>query len=353
MAVTAVAFLIAYHFVSPQGHGAAIAPFDFVWSYVQRRRYRALYLPLSLAWLAAAICVGLVARKVLSNGVRRSLRDTHLIELELIVVTMIASLGPGLLLRIAGGSAFYFIDVQRWVSVLFLIPFAIEYLSMLTPRSFVFGRPFELRRTLAWLVLGLTVVASIGVMIANTAHRLRIVADTVLSDRSGASFGSWEALIQLPRIGGEGRPEDQRRLQLLDTFRAIQRLPSLEKQRTVLYIPKTNRAYWDFFSVTAAPPLRKAVPFLAQAVAGVAMIDGLPDPDPEVAWTAYGYEAYALPREPQVRSSLEQSRDDVLRKAQRAGFARVIVVQENSDGTGIKEWCIETAIPCGLLRAEG
>ena len=118
-----------------------------------------------------------------------------------------------------------------------------------------------------------------------------------------------------------------------------------------MYIPKTNRAYWDFFSVPAAPPLRKAVPFVAPAVTGVAMIDGLPDPDPEVAWTAYGYEAYALPRKPQVRSSFELSRDDVLRKAQRAGFARVIVVHENSDGIGIREWCIETAIPCGLLRA--
>src|SRR5206468_8453469 len=152
----------------------------------------------------------------------------------------------------------------------------------------------ELRRTLAWLVLGLTVVASIGIMIANTAHRLRIVGDTVLADRSGAAFGSREVLIQLPRAGGEGRPADQKRLQLLDTLRTVQRLPGFEKRRTALYIPKTNRAYWDFFSVPAAPPLRKAVPFVAPAVTGVAMIDVVPDTDPEVAWTAYGYAAYAL-----------------------------------------------------------
>ena len=59
-----------------------------------------------------------------------------------------------------------------------------------------------------------------------------------------------------------------------------------EKQRTRLFIPETNRSYWDLFTLKNGHI--NGAPFVAPALSGLAMIYGVP-PD---SGTAYAFDAY-------------------------------------------------------------
>jgi hypothetical protein len=72
-------------------------------------------------------------------------------------------------------------------------------------------------------------------------------------------------------------------------------LPTSEKQQTLLYVPPTERSYWDLISPHVSfaydRPACMGIPLVAPALAGIAMIDGLPDPDCKVTLN-FGYYVY-------------------------------------------------------------
>jgi hypothetical protein len=89
--------------------------------------------------------------------------------------------------------------------------------------------------------------------------------------------------------------------------------PTELKRVAAIYIPKTNRVYWDMRQIGMG-----ATPFIAPAEAGMAMVLGLPEFE-DIGWaaTGWGYPQYKLPSGPE--SPVDQTQEAV-RKARGSGF---------------------------------
>jgi hypothetical protein len=105
-------------------------------------------------------------------------------------------------------------------------------------------------------------------------------------------------------------------------------MPPAEKRRSLLWIPRSNRAFWDLLATVHSP---QDGPLVAPALSGMAVIDGLYEPGPDEAWMGYGYQHY--PRPAGARPE-EPSRAEVCRRAAAMGYRQVIVLAPGIDRDG-------------------
>lgn len=110
--------------------------------------------------------------------------------------------------------------------------------------------------------------------------------------------------------------ETTKNYKIIKILQDLGNLPLSEKKKTLLFIPQSNRLYWDLDEKCSINP------FIAPALTGMAMIDGLPAADCKTRY--YGYESYQLRKEPQ--SSLDKTKETLCQKAIAKGFSQVIVI---------------------------
>jgi hypothetical protein len=97
--------------------------------------------------------------------------------------------------------------------------------------------------------------------------------------------------------------------EVINTLLAMDRLSPLEKKGSLLYIPKSNHAYWSLLECMTTP-------FVAPSLAGIAMLEGLPDKTCTVF--AFGYEYYQRP----------PSNESMCQKAKKQGFSQIIILPD-------------------------
>jgi hypothetical protein len=129
--------------------------------------------------------------------------------------------------------------------------------------------------------------------------------------------------------------------QTIDILVNLYRLPKEEKRFTLLHIPKTDLAFW--YLLTGPPDRREfsyITPFVAPALSGLALVEGLPNAEVIPPNPGYGYEAYTPSREARRSSAPDQVKADLCRKAEGMGFRRILVLDVQGDGTPfLREWC--------------
>jgi hypothetical protein len=206
---------------------------------------------------------------------------------------------------------------------------------------------------------------SIGSTLAlNTVSRARELVRANLTDRglfrpapsdtTHANPGS--SIKQALRRGHSGRAvaliqeytavQQSRRdanARTIDILVDLYRLPKEEKRNTLLHIPKTNLAFWSLLDEREPSFI---APFLAPALSGLALLDGLPNPEDIPIDGGYGYVVYSSSREASRSSNADQARADLCRKAEGMGFKRILVLDINRDGMPfLREWCFGGAHP--------
>jgi len=208
----------------------------------------------------------------------------------------------------------------------------------------------------AWFLL-----LSIGATLAlDTVSRARQLVRTNLSDRGfdpsapsdttsanqrmsikqalrRGNFGRAYALIQEQTAAQRARTDAK--AQTIEKLVKLYDLPTAEKRVTLLYIPKTNRVYWDLFGADprdrGRPPW--ATPFVAPALSGLALLDGLPDPQDLPPGGEYGYGVYARAKETGRPS--DQHKEELGRRAAEMGFRRILVLDAGPGGEPLlHEW---------------
>jgi hypothetical protein len=98
-----------------------------------------------------------------------------------------------------------------------------------------------------------------------------------------------------------------------------------------LYIPKTNRTYWDMRQLGDG-----ATPFIAPALAGLPMVEGLPEYE-DIGWAevGWGYPQYELPSRPEPPT---ENLGRAIDKAQKDGFRQLLVLRDvTASGCGVQE----------------
>ena len=99
-------------------------------------------------------------------------------------------------------------------------------------------------------------------------------------------------IVRQTAAGVQSRLNSDKRIVLM--LNSLDQLPLEEKRQTLLFIPKSNRQFWDLLH---GPYWPKDGPLVGPALSGLAMIDGLYMPSKDEPWIGHGYNSYPRPVE--------------------------------------------------------
>jgi hypothetical protein len=277
--------------------GEGIFFFHFVRTWVPKK-WRAVY-PLYLWAWPLVLVLRRFAETTLDGwqAFGNRLKAAELLDVEIAVVIAIAGVVPGMVLAIGGGSAWYFSDVQRWVSV-----------------GLVMSLPASALAQTAWArrvgTAGLVVVCLLGS--AGAAWRARSNFETY-GARLTADHERREWVAPTPAIA-----------KLERDFEEIARLSLPIKRRSATVVPRNDRTYWDLH--IQAPP--SAISFLVPAWTGVAAIGGFTEQD-ELSRRLEGQTSfYSLSSYKGHGALRDDDTVEACRRAKTMGATRIIVLDE-------------------------
>jgi hypothetical protein len=355
-ALATLVFAWTYNRVSLPAHREGFAAFDFLWGYV-RPAWWPFFILVHLFWSWLYIIVRLRSEGVGTLAdLREAASEKRILDVEVVAVIALLGIGPGLVMHIDGGSAFYFSDVQRWLALGFILSRAPELFAVFSrePRPALASPPRKLVSKLDAISLRAVVIAFLllpvlGSLISNSLvwpiRMARANAETrhQLYPASVAAMTP-QGLHGLPRLadraflaeGLRGSPN----FAVADALRRHSAMPDALRRRTALFIPQDQSAYWKSLTRPGACAFQ---PFVATALASLAMIDGMP-PFGCTLVPYYGIGSFAPRTRPQVAE--DSSPATLCRRAATWGIDRVIVLRfENSRAAGIP-------IECPPVRAD-
>jgi len=247
----------------------------------------------------------------------RQVRSRNTLPVEIVFVIALAGVAPYLLLNFYSPAWKFFTEFQGIVAGLLLVASLGEVDIASLPRRIKDGS-LELSSLLG-LGLMVALAGHVGMTTFGSVHRLLERNGEDRAVLAGSAVTEWRpALRQI----GSGRtvisPGWAVRMQVLDCLSAIGARPAEQRRSIVLYIPKTNRSYWDMRQLGDG-----ATPFIAPALAGVPMVEGLPEYD-DIGWAAvgWGYPQYHLPTAPEPAT---EKLDQAIEKARGGGFRELLV----------------------------
>jgi hypothetical protein len=306
---------ITYKRVSLVAHHEGIVPLDFLKSFVPRVWWP-FFVPAQLFWSLVYIALRLRQEEAHTVGDAAALvRDRRILDVEIVAVVAVAGLLPGLILHIDGGSAFYFSDVQRWLSVGLLLASA----GTLIPRLRLTG-PAKA----AVLILAAPFVVS---MARNSVHwttrMLKANAELRHSLYPAADRASiLPGIRSLPRLADSAKLASGLRgagnYNTVHGLLELSRLPLRDKKQTAIFVPQGEGKYWTMLKRPGACSFGG---FIVPALTGMSMVDGMPPFGCKVS-PYYGLSLYPGRRSPQLES--ETMPATVCARAIKLGFERVI-----------------------------
>jgi hypothetical protein len=200
---------------------------------------------------------------------RLTQKPRHLIDVEVLLALCLGSFAFVSIFAFISGAPFFYLNFQRWLALAFLLA--------AMPRMCGYWIP---------------VAGFIG---------------------SVMLVGAWQN-AELRRAEMVDNKPEVVVSSVMVALESLAELPREVKQKSLLFIPQSNRLYWDMQDRCSAGP------FVAPAVSGLALLDGMPDAS--CAVSAYGYDAYTPrtgPQDPYNARTL----------CERAGhFDQVIILDE-------------------------
>jgi hypothetical protein len=323
--VVAVVF-VTYKRTSLVAHHEGVVPLDFMKSFVPRNWWAFFFLA-QLFWSLAYVCLRVRQEGARTVGDLMSLaRQNRILDAEVVAVVAVAGVVPGMVLHIDGGSAFYFSDIQRWLSVGLLLAGA----SALLPRF----EPLNLTRlrTIAILIVALPfAVSTMRNSVYWTSRMLAANADLRRSLYPQADVAQINPGIRsLPRLTDPAKLRDGlirgRNYQPVNGLLSLASLPLSEKRRTAVFVPQSETKYW---SILARPNACGFSGFVVPSLTGIAMIDGMPDAQCKLS-PYYGLSLFEKRKRAQTEADLTP--DAICARAKAKGFERVIQLHFDDRG---------------------
>jgi hypothetical protein len=354
-------FLFTYN--PEYGQLSAIAPFNSLRTLVSFTWWSYYWL-FCYVWTLAFVVLRLREEGVAtSRQLVNAFRERRLLDVEFVLIIAILGSVPEILLR-DYSSTHYFADDQQWLALGLTLAVVLRPvrsgLRQSAPRvaetSPVRARVqaagdgpagswldrVALSHALAWL-LGLFAA---GTILLNTWALLMGVANSVkgslqlaaseTSPFDAAWGGNFHQARQiLDRQVGVMEEHLHTDKNIITVLRDLDRLPLAEKRRSFLFIPKTNRQFWDLLHAPYSP---KDGPFVAPALSGIAMLDGLYDRPEGDSWSGYGYQHYTYPFEKQKQPPLDQYLPTLKQRCAELGMNQLIVIVEQNGRSEVRKF---------------
>ena len=314
---------VTYQRVSLVAHREGIVPLDFLRAFVPRVWWP-FFILAQLCWSLAYTVLRLRQERAHTVGdVVSLLRTRRILDLEIVAVVAILGILPGFILHIDGGSAFYFSDVQRWLSVGLLLAGA----STLIPRPRLSGL----------VKLGIVIVAlpfAIS-MARNSVHWTRRMLRANAELRESLYEAAGAAPIA-PRIRALPKLADSMTLSRglrravnynpVQGLLALSRMPLEEKKRSAVFVPQSEDRYW---AILKRPGACSFSGFVVPALTGISMVDGMPAAGCKLSHY-YGLSLY--PKRDAAQTTSDALPANVCARAERLGFEQVITLRFDESG---------------------
>jgi len=260
------------------------------------------------------------------------LRKNAFLEVELLLFVSIIGLVPGIVMDTTGRNSLYFMDLQRWLSLLMIM----AYLPLFAEKVRSF-RKFALatRALLAGMALFITFQ-----ILENVPRNYYLLVKQAVIDNiytrnqllDSADLGQEPLAIETILTGFHQKmhssqiaKESLPRHRLFRELIELGNRPIAEKKQTCVYIPKTNDAYWKI-------PLYKrlAIPFIAPALSGIAMIEGVP------AYFPHDFVGFASDYT-YKDASRTFTDEEIALVAKEQGFQHLIIIENAEQETIVRE----------------
>jgi hypothetical protein len=309
---------VTYQRASLVAHREGVVPFDFLRSFVPRQWW-AFFVLAQLFWTVLYVILRLRQEKAQTVGdVLRLARERRILDVEVLSVIAVAGILPGFILHIDGGSAFYFSDIQRWIALGFILTGA----ATLIPK-FQWSRYSGLAKIAIAFVAMPFVVSTLRNSVFWTTRMLKSNVELRYQ-----LYPPFERTSIVPRIRSFPHLTDPVKLRSgLETsynyhpiqgLLALGRIPLSEKQRSVVFVPQSEKPYWN---ILKRPNACAFSGFVVPSLSGIAMVDGMPRPDCKLS-PYYGLSLFEHRTHPQTDA--EASDPAVCQRARSKGFDRVI-----------------------------
>jgi hypothetical protein len=341
------------------GRSAALTPFSLLkalvgftwWSY---------YWLFCFAWTVLFVVLRVREERALTLGeLWAAFRERKLLDVEFVLIIAVLGSVPEILLG-DYSSTHYFADDQHWLALGLTLavvlrpmgPVGQHFPAPAPNRVSAWAQPHAAGATsnTAWLdritmpnvlasLLGLFVV---GTLVLNTSALLSGVAGILKGSlglppsATSPLDAAWNGNLSQAReiLDRQAMAIDQRMRtdkNIIRVLRDLGRLPLKEKRRTLLYIPKTNLQFWDLLHGPYSP---KDGPFVAPALSGLAMLDGLYSPSKDDPWIGYvSYYDYPYlnpPYEKRPQPPLNEYLPILKKRCVAQGMNQLIVIEERN-----------------------
>jgi hypothetical protein len=312
-----------------------LLPFEFIRSSVEPELWPYFWLfYYAWLWIVTAVRVRQEGIRTLGDLVN-GLRGRRLLDLEFLFAVAVAGAGPAFFV-VPHSSAHYFGEYQQWLAAGVL-------LSIVVCRS----SSSEDRRWTAWrnVTLGRVFLVALVLSVAgmDLFNSLRLAAGMVNDNaycrghagggtgvNSAIAHGNFrEAAGILDRTATDVEQRIESKENVLSIIRTIDQMPLSEKRESLLFIPKSNRQFWDLLH---GPFWPLDGPLVAPALGGVAMIDGLCDRTKDTRWYWYNYDLYPQPDVSRRQPPLDKYLPVLRTRCAQLGFKQLIVIDTGPDG---------------------
>lgn len=224
------------------------------------------------------------------SELKKNILKNKIIDLEILIILSVIGFIPGTFFHIDTSGAIYFTDIQKELAIVFLAAWVPQFSKKI--------KFFPLRKLITvnnCLLLFLIVPVSVSfyklnfsMPIRNFFHKSNIVKNAIANQNLSTKS----------------------QFEMINLLQNLRQIPRNEKKDTLLFIPRSNVSYWNLLSCYS-------VPFVAPALSGFAMVDGIPQNKCTII--GFGYEYYKYPQTTKKIITLKE----ICRKIVRLGFNKI------------------------------
>jgi len=265
------------------------------------------------------------------DDVRVAALDKSTFPMEILLFCSLIGVVPYLIFDFGYGNWNYFTQYQTFLGLGLLLAYVPSWPS---GSKDIMPQGFSGIRTTTFMaaIFAFFLLLHLGTTVFSSFYNLLKENMMIRAQLAGYPSEEWRSRLRSLYTAERGKmsARAQRRSETLELLERLGRLPSEQKRQSLLYIPKANRAYWG--ELRQAPPRKAVTPFIATALTGMAMVDGLPEYEDLLtdAVPGWGYSGYALPMSAQAPTSVELM--NIESRVSGAGFATLWVFEPDSGG---------------------
>lgn len=338
--------------------GLIIVPFNII--IIHTIKLLIIFFSQFLSWLFIAYRL-YETHSVTVKDFVNNVKTNQVMDVEVIALLCFISVAPFFIMQESGGGEFYFTDVQNMVAISFLLAnlpkiaglirewisqtkliknvvialsllcFVLMSIFILTPVKKLIESNLRTRIAYYYMSVGYdpkNVKEFSKFDKENMKEFSKIVRKYMelkgLAINYSINDGSLSRLIDAVKndlIFRDNIRIDDVRVKLINNIYDLGMMGAAEKKKTIIFIPQSNRLYWELLSDI----YKRRSPFIVPAISEIALIKGLPTglAEEEIKSMGYGYMGYKFPQKQQAG---EGTLDKICQEAISKGFSQLIVL---------------------------